>query len=204
MPFFEPTSKQLHKTVLSRDFSQQNMLGFRNELGMADWTNVTDKTSVDEAYEEFWTTYNGLYNRFFQVKRTRFNKNKHKIHNFMTNGLLVSRNTKKNLHMTSISDPSAINIQRYKNFKTIYHRVLRGAKRLYYTSKLEENAGNPKKTWETLNEILGKSRHTETVDRINVNGIPSSDPVEIANQFNSFLEKRSRIGCSPLKRKRKN
>jgi hypothetical protein len=163
------------------------MLGFRNELGMAEWTNVTDKTSVDEAYEEFWTTYNGLYNRFFQVKRTRFNKNKHKIHNFMTNGLLVSRNTKKNLHMTSISDPSAINIQRYKNFKTIYHRVLRGAKRLYFTSKLEENAGNPKKTWETLNEILGKSRHTETVDRINVNGIPSSDPVEIANQFNSFF-----------------
>jgi hypothetical protein len=47
--------------------------------------------------------------------------------------------------MTSISDPSAINIQRYKNFKTIYHRVLRGAKRLYYTSKLEENVGTPKK-----------------------------------------------------------
>jgi hypothetical protein len=66
------------------------MLGFRNELGMADWTNVTDKTSVDEAYEEFWTIYNGLYNRFFQIKQTRFNKNKHKIHNFMTNGLLVS------------------------------------------------------------------------------------------------------------------
>ncbi len=89
--------------------------------------------------------------------------------------------------MTSISDPSAINIQRYKNFKTIYHRVLRGAKRLYFTSKLEENVGNPKKTWETLNEILGKSRSTETLERINVNGVPSSDPVEIANQFNSFF-----------------
>jgi hypothetical protein len=96
IPFFEPTSKQQHKTVLSRDFSQQNMLGFRNELGMADWTNVTGKTSVGEAYDEFWNTYNGLYNRFFQIKRIRFNKNKHKIHNFMTNGLLVSRNTKKN------------------------------------------------------------------------------------------------------------
>ncbi len=68
IPFFEPTSKQQHKTVLSRDFSQQNMLGFRNELGMTDWKNVTGKTSVDEAYDEFWNTYNGLYNRFFQLK----------------------------------------------------------------------------------------------------------------------------------------
>ncbi len=82
--------------------------------------------------------YNALFNRFFHLKRLRFNKNKHKIHNFMTNGLLISRNTKKILHQASISEPSALNIQKYKNFNTVYHGVLRGAKRLYYTSKLEE------------------------------------------------------------------
>jgi hypothetical protein len=59
MHFFEPAS---------RDFSHQNMLGFRNELGMADWTNVANKLNVDEAYEEFWNTYNGLYSRFLQLK----------------------------------------------------------------------------------------------------------------------------------------
>jgi hypothetical protein len=37
-----------------------------------------------------------LYNRKFPLKRIRFNKNKHKIQNFMTNGLLISRNRKKN------------------------------------------------------------------------------------------------------------
>jgi hypothetical protein len=53
--------------------------------------------------------------------------------------------------LLSISDPSAANIQKYKNFKSIYQRVIRGAKKLYFTNKLEENLGNPKKTWETLN-----------------------------------------------------
>jgi hypothetical protein len=47
--------------------------------------------------------------------------------------------------------------------------------------------GNPKKTWETLNEILGKSRKSENIEKINVNGVPSSDPVDIANQFNTFF-----------------
>jgi hypothetical protein len=47
--------------------------------------------------------------------------------------------------------------------------------------------GNPKRTWETLNEILGKSRNSETIEKINVNGIPTADPIEIANQFNAFF-----------------
>jgi len=105
----------------------------------------------------------------------------------MTDGLLISRNTKKILHKNSISDPSAANIQKYNNYKNIYQRVIRGAKRLYFTSKLESNVGNPKKTWETLNEILGKRRNSEKIDKINVNGIPTSDPLEIANQFNTFF-----------------
>jgi hypothetical protein len=64
---------------------------------------------------------------------------------------------------------------------------LLGAKRLYYLSKLEENAGNSKITWDTLNKILGKSRSPEIIEKINANGVPTSDPVEIANQFNSFF-----------------
>jgi hypothetical protein len=99
----------------------------------------------------------------------------------------VSRNTKKTLHKKSISNPSAENIASYKNFKTIYQRVIRAAKKLYFTSKLESNADNPRKTWETLNEILGKSRGTANIDRININGISCSEPIEIANHFNMFF-----------------
>ncbi len=105
----------------------------------------------------------------------------------MTNGLLISRSTKKTLHKASIANPSAENVNKFKTFKTIYQRVLRAAKKLYFTSKLQENASNPKKTWETLNEILGKNNKSETVDKISVNGTISSDPSEIANTFNNFF-----------------
>ena len=63
----------------------------------------------------------------------------------MTNGLLVSRKNKNVLHKTSIADPTDANIKKYKAFKTIYQRVSRAAKKLYFTSKLEANANNPKK-----------------------------------------------------------
>ena len=105
----------------------------------------------------------------------------------MTNGLLISRNRKKILHSASISDPSAQNKQLYKNFKTVYQRVLRAAKKLYFKSKLEQNANNPKKTWDTLNEILGKTKKSESIEKICVNDATILDPVDIANSFNKFF-----------------
>jgi hypothetical protein len=60
---------------------------------------------------------------------------------------------------------------------------------LYFTNKLRENAKNPKKTWQTLNEILDKNNHAETVEKININGVTSTDPKKIATHFNEFFTK---------------
>ncbi len=58
---------------------------------------------------------------------------------------------------------------------------------MYFTSKLEENVKNPKKTWETLHKILGKQKKSESVEKINIEGMPVSDPPLIANHFNHFF-----------------
>jgi hypothetical protein len=139
------SNQQIHKTIVSRDFSQQNLDRFKLELSIANWDNVLAQRDVDPAYDEFWTIYLEIYNRTFELKRRRFNKNINKRQNFITRGILVSRNTKQNLFKKSISSPSVENIAKYKNFKTIYQRVIRAAKKLYFTSKLESNADNPKK-----------------------------------------------------------
>jgi hypothetical protein len=95
LPRTGQTNKQNHRTLLTRDFSNQNMLEFRTALGDTDWTNVSNKLTVDEAYEEFWNIYKETYNTKFPLKRVKLNKNIHKIQNFMTKGLMVSRNRKK-------------------------------------------------------------------------------------------------------------
>jgi hypothetical protein len=182
-----PNMKPVHKTNLSRDFSNANLTNFRNELGMTDWNTVLNIYNVDESYEEFWRIYTEIYNRNFTLKRMRFNKNIHKVNNFMTPGLLVSRKSKKILHKKSLSEPSAENISKYKTFKTVYSRVIRAAKKLYFMSKLEANAGNPKKIWQTLNEILGKGRKSDSIEKLNINGVPSTNPTDISNHFNKFF-----------------
>jgi hypothetical protein len=58
---------------------------------------------------------------------------------------------------------------------------------LYISGKITENAKNPKKTWQSLNEILGKETKSATVSQININGTVSSDNHMIANHFNQFF-----------------
>ena len=184
-----PTKMNLNcrKTMVTRDFSHNKMQNFKTMLGGSNWDNVTSANDVDLAYEAFWSIYKACFSSCFPLKRTRINKNFHKVNNFMTGGLLKSRVTKNKLHKTAISTPTVENIVKYKRFKTLYQRVVRAAKKLYFTNKLAQNAYSPKKTWETLNEVLGKTSKSKSVEQININGIPETDPSKIARHFNEFF-----------------
>jgi hypothetical protein len=178
---------QSHKHTFSRDFSLNNLRVFKDELTIADWTSVYNADAVDIAYDSFWSTYADTFNRVFPLKKKRFNKNIHCKNKFMSRGILTSRQTLKNLHKTAVSFPSPYNIEKYKTYKTAYQRTLRAAKKLHFARTLNDNAADPKKTWQTLNEILGKSKGNSTVSQLKVNGVIERDETAIANSFNNFF-----------------
>jgi hypothetical protein len=105
----------------------------------------------------------------------------------MTAGLLTSRDSKNKLHKNCIADPSPFNITSYKNFRKVYQKTLRAAKKLYITSNLRNCNGNPRETWKVLNEAIGKSSEKGKITKINVNGTTCEDPADIANGFNDFF-----------------
>jgi hypothetical protein len=107
----------------------------------------------------------------------------------MTAGLLISHKTKNDLYKLQLSNPDPANVAKYRTYKQNYFKIVRAAKKLYFKSKLEANTKNHKKTWETLNEALGKDKSNQNLSKINVNGTLSSEPKVIANHFNSFFTK---------------
>ncbi len=184
---FLPAPKCKEKITFSRSFSSQNLNNFKAALSGTDWSHVTNLNSVDDAYDTFWSTYLELYEMLFPKKQICFNRNIHKKSPFMTNGLLISRNTKNQLFKNLLTDNCPANVQKYKQFKQTYCKVLHVAKKLYFQKKLRDNVKIRKKTWETLNEVLGKSKNNATVEKINIDGQLSTDPSEISNHFNSFF-----------------
>jgi hypothetical protein len=184
-----PNEKQKNdeKTKTYRSFSEDNLQNFKRMLGAASWEDVLGTNDVNNAYDAFWSTYIELFHLNFPLKKMRFNKNVHNIKPFMTKGLLKSRETKKNLYMSTLTDRSLPALQRYKDYKNLYFKTLRAMKKLYFSSKLEANAKNSKQTWDTINEVQGKTKKSESVSKINVNGAVETDPLKIATEFNSFF-----------------
>nr|CAI5824863.1 unnamed protein product [Callosobruchus analis] len=63
--------------------------------------------------------------------------------------------------------------QSFKSYRNCVSNLIKITKNNYYLNKLNENANNYRKTWETINEISNKPKNS-TVDKIKVdNDIPT-------------------------------
>jgi len=105
----------------------------------------------------------------------------------MTQGLLVSRQTKLKLHKISIHTPSPVNIQSYKNFRNLYNKILRASKKLYFDKNLQLAKKKPKKTWQLVKEAINGNQNPKKINELSVNGTVIHDPESIANSFNKFF-----------------
>jgi hypothetical protein len=117
-------NKNVEKAAPSRSFSPANLNNFKAALGGSDWSVVTNSLSVDDAFNEFWSIYTDLYELSFPKIKTRFNRNVHKQCPFMSNGLLISRQTKNQLYKAKICVNSPENVEKYRKYKTVYFKCL--------------------------------------------------------------------------------
>ena len=81
---------------------------------------------------------------------------------------------------------------KYKKYRNMLTTILRNAKKLYYGDLFKKHKGNTRKTWNTINELLGKNNGSKDfVEKLNhkVNDvqIESNNPTEVAEIFNDFF-----------------
>jgi len=97
--------KKKHKVIESRNFSPENVAIFKEALGALTWDTTFQQDNVNNSFENFSNDFMLLFNLHFPLIKKKFNKNFHKINDFMTAGLLVSRRNKINLHKKQLWIP---------------------------------------------------------------------------------------------------
>jgi hypothetical protein len=143
----------------------ENMTNLQNNLKNLHWNDVLATDNVDDYYNLFWTTFKTLYDLHIPMVTVRLNRNYLRLNGFMTNGLLVSRRTKLGLLKISLVNPTLENKQKFKLYRNLYNKLIRIAKKDHIHEKLEANKKNPKKTWEILNELTGKSKSNVKIQK---------------------------------------
>ena len=171
-----------------RSFSQANMNNFNNILSQANYTHILDSTCANTAYDKFMEIYLKSFNTAFPLKQMKIRKKYLKRSPWITNGLLQSSITKSKLLTIKIKRPSTQNINRYKQFCSLYNKLMRKAKIIYYQDAFQRAKHDIKQTWILLKSAINsKNYHNDLPEYFNHNTIAIKDKSQIANLFNTFF-----------------
>jgi hypothetical protein len=174
--------------VECRDFSETNFRLFRETLQATNWDFVLNCQETQAAYNYFSDTFNNLFDVFFPLKVVKLNRNKHCLEPWMSRGLLVSRNVKIKLYKIFVKCPSHANSEKFKNYRNLYNKLIRAAKKLHYDKQFVKYQSNLKKTWSLIHEVIKKSSNkSDGINEILINNAIVNDPLLMANKFNDFF-----------------
>ena len=184
---FEKT-KQPKIKFESRNFSPDSILKFKNALSGYNWQHVTEQNCVQEATNNFFATFDALFDAFFPLTTKNFCKSLNPIEPWMSRGILISRRQKNLLSHTSIKNPTFENKTAFKKFRNLYNQVIRLAKKLHFERLLEINQKNLRKTWQILFSTIHKNNNKKNdLSNLIINDLNVEDPQIMACHFNNFF-----------------
>jgi hypothetical protein len=130
-----------------------NIENFNFKLSYETWDDVFTDGDVDNIFNSFLNTYLRAFNSSFPLRKI--------FHNYdnkawLTAGIRISCQHKRNLHMLCKSTECHTLLAYYKKYSKILREVIKAAKRIYY-NKMIVNFNNKSKTiWNIVNNEISK------------------------------------------------
>ena len=184
-------SAKMTKHLQKRNIKESSISMLIQALAHSDWTSVTSISNPVEAYSNFFQTFYSLFNTHCPME-TKKSKNKRDIplHPWMSRGLLVSRRKKEKLLKRKIKMKTEEAKEEFYNYKRIYEKLIKEAKRIFYKQEFELACGDSKKTWELLREATklgGRNSKLEYPTTFKIDSFETKDKKEVANGFNQYF-----------------
>ena len=171
-----------------RKITSNNKEIFKSKLENLNWDNVMYNQDPMSACDNFFNNITKAYENSFPEKIISLSKKSLFKSPWMTAGLLSSRKKKQKLYCKKTRKPTVDNIKTFKNYNSIYTRTIRKAREQYYNDTFQSLSNDCKKTWQTINGILGRKKDTNDIPETFIsNGKILSGSYEIAEGFNNFF-----------------
>ena len=152
------------------------------------WENVTSNFDPISSFKTFFDTIDKCFEESFPEKTVPVRNKSKQNAPWMTSGLHTSRKHKLKLYSKKLRNPTAVNVLKFKEFNSIYTRLTRVSRQKYYDEKFLECSNDCKKTWQTINEVLGKRKSFSDIpNEFESNDKVLSGSLSIANGFNDFF-----------------
>jgi hypothetical protein len=174
------------------------LINFKQDLQTPDTTSelrniVRPDSSINKSYDSFSIILKNFINKHFQAKIVKYNKYKQKKCIWITYGILKSIRYRDRLYIKLKSTSSDSNnylflSTQFKTYNKILKYTLREAKRLHYQNCFKKFQCDIRKTWQTINELLCKTKSNNEFPTYFIqNDLNITDSYKIADEFNKYF-----------------
>ncbi len=164
-----------------RSFKDFNVDVFNDDLEKVDWC-INDSVPADTAWQLFVDKFTNVCDKHVPLKSMRFKQN-------LCPWLESRSDIFDAMHERDYHHKKAVckfdndeHWVKYKELRNKVNKMMKEAKREYYTNKIDDSAGDTKNMWKTLKELLPNKKG-------NVTTLPttSDNDMQLANDFNKHF-----------------
>ncbi len=185
----ENCSSGVKKELVYRVVNDRNISAFSRKLHAMNWDAIFHESDANSAYNYFINTFQRIYDECFPLVSRHPSKYMDKRNAWLTTALLVSIKRKDKLYKKYLTTKTDHHKNKYCKYRNVLNKLLRYAKKSYYTELINHSKSDPKKTWNIINGLINKK---------NKGGSPPSQiyttanncaktPAHIAESFNDFF-----------------
>jgi len=175
-------------TVKSRLLNDTKITLIKDSILETDWDSM-NSMSTDEAYAYFISKLNETLDTHAPERDIKIPHKQIIRDDWMTPGLQKSCMTRDKLLRKCTGKPeNHPSYQKFKSYRNALKKIQRKAKQSFYHNLLDMYKDNIKKTWNTLNKIIGRSNDKSSISNIFlIDNTQVTDSNIIANGFCKFF-----------------
>jgi len=165
-----------------------NVNNLKQKLSKVNWHDELDNNDANDCYNKFVSIFTKIYDECIPMRKYKCTNKTEPRFPWITRGLLKSINTKNKLYKRYIQKPCEERLSIFKNYRNKLNSLIRKSKREYYERKFESVKYNMRKTWKTINSVIGRNKKNNIQAQFtSAHGHNISNPQEIADEFNNFF-----------------
>ena len=177
------------KITIHYDYSNANLDKLCTEIK----SDISSFQNNCDSFSKFLDLFQDKIDLSCKLKTPKTSKRNSITNPWITNGLINSIAKKDRLYKEwcrtrnmKTPDGDCNKYIKYKEYRTLLKQLIKHAKSNHYKNKFEESSANPRKTWQVINELRGKSKTPIKSDFV----IDSEHIIcrrKIANKFNEYF-----------------
>ena len=148
--------------------------------------NITIDNNVNNSFSSITNAIEKVIEKNIP-RKTLFLKDKQVNKQWITPELKRHIHERHKLYKKYLKKPISLG-KTYKDYRNKVNNMIIQAKRTYYNTKFQDNAGSTKESWKIINEIMGgKSTKGTNITHLNINDRKMTNPAIISDYMNSFF-----------------